>query len=183
VLAAQPRPLERLSPLRRRERAPRVAGLAASAGRGGEDDGHKGDRGDRQQDPGMVEDHGDRGCDQRQNALDAHDCSEAWSGAGVNRGARSPSPPTAGLSVLGSTVTTTGTGTYTTRSSTSSCQGLVQASTAVMAPSTATTATVMAAREVNNHQAVPKPVPSSRSARRRPFTPGASSRWYLTGPA
>src|SRR5699024_5916782 len=101
----------------------------------------------------------------------------------VNRGA-APLPSRArSLSLLGSTVTSTGTGTYTTRSSISACQGVVQASTAARITSTRTTVAVMAAREVRNHQAVPQPVRDSRRPRRRPFTPGASFQCCRMGAA
>src|SRR5690625_1212153 len=110
----------------------------------------------------MVEDHGDRGREQGQDAFDAHDCSGAPSGAGVDGGAPPAPSPSAGLSLSASTVTTTGTGTYTTRSSISACQGRVQASTAARTTSATATARMTAAREVNSHQAVSKPVRSRR---------------------
>src|SRR5690625_8021660 len=99
----------------------------------------------------MIDDHIYRHRDQRQDAFDAHDCSGARSGAG--------------LSLPGSTVTTTGTGTYTTRSSASACQGLVQARTAASITNTATTAAVVAARDVSNHQAHPQPARDNPAAR------------------
>src|SRR5699024_940434 len=131
----------------------------------------------------MVEDHGDHCRDQRQDALDAHDRSGSRPGAGADRGAPVSSPPTAGLSLPGSTGITTGTGTYMTRSSTSACQGLVQATPAASITNTTTTAAVMAARDVRNHQAVPQPVRDNCRPRRRPFTPGASFRCCRMGAA
>src|SRR5699024_12695053 len=101
----------------------------------------------------MIDDHIYRHRDQRQDAFDAHDCFRARSGAG--------------LSLPGSTVTTTGTGTYTTRSSVSACQGLVQAAAPARSTTTATTARMTAAGEVTSDPAVPTPVRSRSIARRR----------------
>src|SRR5699024_12336285 len=97
----------------------------------------------------MIDDHIYRHRDQRQDAFDAHDCFGARSGAG--------------LSLPGSTVTTTGTGTYTTRSSVSACQGLVQAAAAARSTTTATTARLTACRELTSHHAVEKPLGARRT--------------------